>query len=791
MKRSCGKGRDDGISSGKRIATAVLLGVLLSFVSTASLGPLGIGGDVPPESANIVWTKGLPWEITGQDFLVESDQTLYIEAGVVVHLGENIGIDVEGRIIANGTAAEPIQFTIKPGSSYDALWRSLDFNVDQGSVLEHVGINMARTGIRISSSSPRFVSSDILSSRSAVTVNSRGGPDSSPVFENCILFSGLSHFDFDVSGASYVTALNTSFNETKTKMGDPKSNLTRQWFLDVLVDNSIPEMVRDAEVSVDDNASGTSSVSSTTDSTGLSSFIVTEYIMHYGLFGDNRTYYTPHVVSASKSGYTDDSIGQLLIDTNRIVYLTLIDVEKPTTTLIVSGPTHGTDPLFIGATTELSFDITPGGTEPVQTKYSINGGTEVLYNQIPFNLVKEGNNTISFYSFDPAGNDELIRSESLHLDTEAPSVDVILDSDGVGTDPIKLDSETWLELEAIDEGSGVKSLMYSVDGGILRDYTGKIAFSVEKHYNVSYVVQDNLGNSAGGNLWFNIAFPVQPIVNNPPYFIWNPAEDGKVSEAYVYHAEAYDPDGDDLTYSLMNSPVGMTIDPNTGLVTWIPEAGQEGQNLIFIYVTDGTDGDVQVYYIRVHEKDPEPESNSLLILAGLGAILTIMGAFTGVTEYGRFRFFLYFLVPLYSKLNRDKVLNQFLRGQIYGYIMAYPGENYSSIKKALAVENGTLTHHLYILEREGFVTSRVDGRYKRFYPTGAAQEMKKKATMIQKAILKMIRQSPNLTQTEIAEALGTSKQVVNYHIKSLQKVGLLLVAKNGSSLEYRDLSKKL
>jgi DNA-binding MarR family transcriptional regulator len=789
MKRSCGKGRDDDISSEKRIATAVLLGVFLSLVSAVSLGPLGIGGDTPPESTNdIYWNKSLTLE---KDFLVESDQTLYIEAGVIVYLGENIGIDVEGRIIANGTAAEPIQFTIKPGSSYDALWRSLDFNADQGSVLEHVVMNMARTGIRISSSSPRFVDSDIVSARSAVAVNSRGGLDSNPIFENCIVSSGLSHFDFDVSGASWVTALNTSFNETKTKMGDPTTHLERQWFLDVHVDNSIPEMVRDAEVTVDDNANGTSSVSSTTDGMGLSSFTATEYVMHYGLFGDNRTYYTPHVVSASKSGYSGDSVGQLWIETNRIVHLTLIDVEKPTTTLIVSGPTHGTAPMFIGATTDLSFDVTPGGTEPVQTKYSINNGSMVLYNLAPFNLVDEGLNNISFYSFDPAGNDELMRSEDLHLDTAAPEVDMTLDSDGVGTDPIKLDSETWLELVATDKGCGVKSLMYSVDGGIYRDYTGKITFSVEKHYNVSYVIQDFLGNSASGNLWFNIAFPVPPIVNNPPYFIWSPAEDGKVGEMYVYHAEAYDPDGDGLTYSLMNSPVGMTIYPNTGLVTWTPETGQEGQNLIFIYVTDGTDGDVQIFYIRVHEKDPEPESNSLLILAGLGAVLTIIGAFTSVTEYGRFRFFLYFLVPLYSKLNRDKVLNQFLRGQIYGYIMAYPGENYSSIKKALGVENGTLTHHLYILEREGFVTSLVDGRYKRFYPTGAPQEAKSKATMIQKAILKMIRQSPNLTQTEIAEALGTSKQVVNYHIKSLQKVGLLSVAKNGSSLEYQDLSKKL
>jgi DNA-binding MarR family transcriptional regulator len=241
---------------------------------------------------------------------------------------------------------------------------------------------------------------------------------------------------------------------------------------------------------------------------------------------------------------------------------------------------------------------------------------------------------------------------------------------------------------------------------------------------------------------------------------------------------------------LVNSPAGMAIDVNTGLVTWTPEDWQNGQNLIFIYVTDGEDGDAQIFYIRVQEREPEPEDNLMLILGAMGGVGIALGSFAGLTEYGRFKFFLFFVVPLYSKLNREKVLNQFLRGQIYGYIMAYPGENYSSIKKAMGVENGTLTHHLYILEREGFVTSRVDGRNKRFYPVGVAAEKKTKASMIQKAILKMIRQSPDLTQTEIAVALGTSKQVVNYHIKSLLSAGLLSVEKNGTNLEYHDLSRK-
>ena len=792
MTNSCGKGRDEEISSRTRITVAVLLGAVLLSLGAVSFSPFAAGEDEPPVGLDdIFWTKGLPIVISGQDFVVNQSQTLYIEAGAVVFLKENLGIDVKGKMIANGTSDEPIQFTLDPGSAYGNTWRSLDFVEDEGSVLEHVVIGVARTGMHISSSSPRLVSSEIGAFRTAVVVDSRSGPASNPVFENCSLFSGMSHFDFDVSGTSWVTALNTTYNSTKTKMGDPTAHIERQWFLDVHVDNSIGEKIEGASVLLEDNANGTATNSGFTDSDGTLRLIATEYVDNFGFFGENRTFHTPHVITASKLGYTDDSLGQFWVQTNSVAHLTLVDEEKPVTTLVISGPTCGTAPKYIGSTTQFSFDVSPGGMEPVQTKYAINGGAWTLYTQTPFGLTDEGLNTIWFYSFDQAGNLEGNNSDEFSLDTTAPTVTMTLDPDGDGSNPVTMDSETYLELAASDSGSGVESLGYSSDGASFRDYVGRIAFSDEKHYNISFIVKDNIGNTASGELWFRIAFPVPVVVNNPPYFIREPIEVGEVGESYFYYAEAYDPDGDDvLSYSLVNSPAGMAIDQNTGLVTWTPEDWQKGQNLIFIYVTDGEDSDVQIFYVRVLERELEPQDNLMLILGAMGVTTVVLGALAGFTEYGRFRFYLYFLVPLYSKLSREKVLNQFLRGQIYGYIMAYPGENYSSIKKAMGVENGTLTHHLYILEREGFVASRVDGRNKRFYPAGVAAERRTKASMIQKAILKMIRQSPSLTQTEIAEALGTSKQVVNYHIKSLKKVGLLSVAKNGSSLEYQDLSRK-
>jgi RHS repeat-associated protein len=47
---------------------------------------------------------------------------------------------------------------------------------------------------------------------------------------------------------------------------------------------------------------------------------------------------------------------------------------------------------------------------------------------------------------------------------------------------------------------------------------------------------------------------------------------------YEYDVDALDPDGDDLTYSLVDGPAGMEIDPNTGIIAW--NAGLLGNNLV-------------------------------------------------------------------------------------------------------------------------------------------------------------------------------------------------------------------
>ncbi|UCD91654.1 MAG: MarR family transcriptional regulator [Methanobacteriota archaeon] len=784
-KRSCGKGREKDTFSAKGKAIAVLLGIFLPLLGILSFIPSIPAEDLPPRPFEI-WSKGSFVNITST-LVIAPGETLIIEPGVTVFFGDHQGMEVRGSLLAQGTIDEPIQFTKAPMSTYTEPWGTIMFVEDEGSILKNVIINMSRNGFCISSSSPRVENARIFGvTNSAVVVDSRAGSGSFPIFVNSTLSGGLAGQDFDISGNSEVIALNTTFIENRSNTGDPDSILERQWFLDVQVDDEFGGGLEGSLVTVEDNANGSSSLSQLTDSEGFSSFVATEYVKSFG----QTTYYTPHSISVSMEGFDDTTLSEVWVDGNAKPEVTLEDTTAPVTTIVITGTQCSTDTLYIDGTTTISFEVSSGGTRPVQTEYLIDSGNFTTYSG-PFTVVEDGPHTIVYRSFDPANNYEQNRVRNVYLDTAAPRLSYTIFPDGEGMNPIEVTPGTTLSLEATDQESGFSHITYFI-GGTSYQYSAPLALNIEDDYVIDYTAFDRIGNSAQGSIWLRVVATVPPPVNNPPRFTSNPEETARVGEVYSYQAIAIDDDYDTLSYASVELPYGMMIDSNTGMVTWTPTSDQVGDNRVIITVSDGKDTDQQTFFITVETKEVRPPDNLPIIFGTVGIIIVAFASILGSTEWGRYGFFLFFLVPLYSKLRKEEVLNQFLRGQIYGYIMAYPGENYSSIRRAMDVGNGTLTHHLYILEREGFVSSRVDGRYKRYYPSGVGlkQRPRTKASMIQKAILKMMEQNPTITQKEIAMSLETSKQVINYHIKGLEKRGMITVLRNGSELKYQVAGKR-
>ena len=89
------------------------------------------------------------------------------------------------------------------------------------------------------------------------------------------------------------------------------------------------------------------------------------------------------------------------------------------------------------------------------------------------------------------------------------------------------------------------------------------------------------------------------LLNSSPVIESDPVTTAKEGVAYTYDVEATDPNGDALTYSLTTSPTGMTINSNTGVISWTPTAA--GSFEVTVEVSDSSKSDTQSFTITVSE----------------------------------------------------------------------------------------------------------------------------------------------------------------------------------------------
>jgi len=100
---------------------------------------------------------------------------------------------------------------------------------------------------------------------------------------------------------------------------------------------------------------------------------------------------------------------------------------------------------------------------------------------------------------------------------------------------------------------------------------------------------------------FSIRVNAQGATNRLPVISSKPSTTAALGIPYSYDVMATDPDKDPLTFSLIDSPSGMVINPATGKLTWKPSA--LGNFTVKVKVSDGKGGDAfQEFRITVHDR---------------------------------------------------------------------------------------------------------------------------------------------------------------------------------------------
>lgn len=115
--------------------------------------------------------------------------------------------------------------------------------------------------------------------------------------------------------------------------------------------------------------------------------------------------------------------------------------------------------------------------------------------------------------------------------------------------------------------------------------SGRIAWEVGPAGNyVIAVVADDANGGSEEQTWTLVV--VDPSDNLAPYFISAPPLTGQVGVPWTYIAAASDPELGAVRYALTSGPDGLSVDPQSGEVSWVPDSDAVGQVTVTITATD-------------------------------------------------------------------------------------------------------------------------------------------------------------------------------------------------------------
>jgi RHS repeat-associated protein len=129
---------------------------------------------------------------------------------------------------------------------------------------------------------------------------------------------------------------------------------------------------------------------------------------------------------------------------------------------------------------------------------------------------------------------------------------------------------------------------FTPDGAPYYDYTGLVTGGILNPRSKTGLLSAQFYNPNLTQFTYDLVFLGK--LNEPPQITSLPTTDAEIAREYRYAFQAIDPNNDSLSYSLLESPPGMTIDAATGLLRWTPASDSLGVHSVEVQVTDSRQG---------------------------------------------------------------------------------------------------------------------------------------------------------------------------------------------------------
>ena len=256
----------------------------------------------------------------------------------------------------------------------------------------------------------------------------------------------------------------------------------------------------------------------------------------------------------------------------------------------------------------------------------------------------------------------------------------------------------------------------------------------------------------------------------------------------------------DLTFLISSDEViieEVNIDSLDYLETWTltttyePQINGETSIIVNVISSDGEifekEIESKIKVISAESSESEKSDAVTLPQINLGRsafLLTLAGVLYQIKRSENLKYLglKFFFVPMYSRLQKDTLADEPTRQKLLKYIYAEPGANFKQLKDKFSLHNGTLAHHINILENHDIITSHRSGRQRLFFPMGINHEISRVSLVTNKTqrnIMEIIKKTPGITQAMISKQLGMSRQKINYHVNSLVDKAFLKIEKQG------------
>jgi DNA-binding MarR family transcriptional regulator len=147
-----------------------------------------------------------------------------------------------------------------------------------------------------------------------------------------------------------------------------------------------------------------------------------------------------------------------------------------------------------------------------------------------------------------------------------------------------------------------------------------------------------------------------------------------------------------------------------------------------------------------------------------------------------------FGLPLFSRIEKDELLENDRRARIFELIRQNPGIHLSDIARQLDYAWGTTLHHLRKLRADRLIMFKEIGHHKSFFVNGSglsetqmqAMSLIKNGTLSKLA--SYLEEHPRVSLKELSEALQISPPLAAFHIRKLEKAGLVQKVRDGKSV---------